>query len=202
MIQQYERPFTPLDETNGTTTGLAGLDLVLNGFQNSEFIVVAARPSMGKTDTLNHFALSAGWNGHLPIIFIDYLQIIRPDGNPANQTQAIGQISADLKNMAKEFSCPVVVLSQLSRAVEQRQDKRPLMSDLRDSGNSEQDADVVAFLYRADYYHKESIPADELEIDIAKHRNGPTGKVVVTYIKETGKLQDMGSMGRQRSGNG
>ncbi|WP_301107160.1 DnaB-like helicase C-terminal domain-containing protein [Sporosarcina sp.] len=125
-----------------------------------------------------------------PIIFIDYLQIIRPDGNPGNQTQSIGQISADLKNMAKEFNCPVVVLSQLSRAVEQRHDKRPLMSDLRDSGNIEQDADVVAFLYRDDYYHKRSTPRDELEIEITKHRNGPTGRVTVTYIKETVELCD------------
>ncbi|WP_153722974.1 replicative DNA helicase [Sporosarcina cascadiensis] len=275
LIKQYERPFEPLDENIGTTTGLAVLDGILNGFQDSEFIVVAARPSMGKTDTLNHFSLNAGWAGHLPIIFslemsrksmidrliaatagysrlrmrnpyrhftdkqkedwgtamhrldesnihiddrsalkvsqikatarkiikensdkhpiifIDYLQIIRPDGNPGNQMQSIGQISADLKNMAKEFNCPVVVLSQLSRAVEQRQDKRPLMSDLRDSGNIEQDADVAAFLYRDDYYHKRSTPTDELEIEITKHRNGPTGRVTVTYIKETGELCDI-----------
>ncbi len=129
--------------------------------------------------------------GRHPVIFIDYLQIIRPDGNPGNQTQMIGQISADLKNMAKEFNCPVVVLSQLSRAVEQRQDKRPLMSDLRDSGNIEQDADVVAFLYREDYYKAKAVPTNELEIVIAKKRNGPTGRVKISYFKESGTLSEI-----------
>lgn len=123
-----------------------------------------------------------------PIIFIDYLQIIHPEGKPFNQTQAIGQISSELKTMAKEFGCPVVVLSQLSRAVEMRNDKHPIMSDLRDSGNIEQDADVVIFLHREDYYEREKEPTNLLEIQIAKHRNGPTGTITTIYSKETGKL--------------
>ncbi len=112
-----------------------------------------------------------------PVILIDYLQIIRVSNPRDNQTQAIGQISWELKQMAKEFNCPVICLAQLNCSVEQRQDKRPVMSDLRDSGNIEQDADVIAFLYRDDYYAKESERQNMLEFIIAKHRNGPTGTV-------------------------
>lgn len=93
--------------------------------------------------------------------------------------------------MAREFNCPVVCLSQLNRSVEQRQDKRPVMSDIRDSGNIEQDADVIAFLYRDDYYDKESESKNLLEIIIAKHRNGPTGTVPIAYVKETGRLLNL-----------
>lgn len=130
-------------------------------------------------------------SGKKPIILIDYLQIIRGTNIRDNQTQAIGQISWDLKQMAKEFNCPVVCLSQLNRSVEQRQDKRPVMSDLRDSGNIEQDADVIAFLYRDDYYSKESESKNILEFIIAKHRNGPTGTVSAAYIKDTGRLSNI-----------
>lgn len=93
--------------------------------------------------------------------------------------------------MAREFNCPVVCLSQLNRSVEQRQDKRPVKSDIRDSGNIEQDADVIAFLYRDDYYFKESESKNLLEIIIAKHRNGPTGTVPIAYVKETGRLLNL-----------
>ena len=123
-----------------------------------------------------------------PIIFVDYLQIIRGESQSYNRTETIGQISNDLKQMAKEFDCPVVCLSQLNRGVEIRDDKRPVMSDLRDSGNIEQDADVIGFLYRDDYYNKETDRPGLLEINIAKHRNGPTGTTTVGYVKETGIL--------------
>ena len=126
-----------------------------------------------------------------PLILIDYLQIIRTNNPKDNQTQQVGQISRDLKQMAREFNCPVVCLSQLNRSVEQRQDKRPVMSDIRDSGNIEQDADVIAFLYRDDYYDKESESKNLLEIIIAKHRNGPTGTVPIAYVKETGRLLNL-----------
>lgn len=272
LVNMAERPYKLEQVKKGTPTGLRDLDRMLNGFQDAELTIIAARPSMGKTDTMNHLALNAGWAGYLPIIFslemsrptlidrliatagnfnrlkmrnpyeyfsdeqkgkwmstigsvsnanleiddragltvpqiratarkliksnpdkkplilIDYLQIIRGNNPRDNQTQIIGQISWDLKQMAKEFNCPVVCLSQLNRSVEQRQDKRPVMSDLRDSGNIEQDADVIAFLYRDDYYDKESESKNILEIIIAKHRNGPTGTVNVAYVKETGRL--------------
>ena len=275
LVKLYERPYKPAENDSSVTTGLRDLDQLLNGFQRKELTIVAARPSMGKTDVLNHLALQAGQAGYLPIIFslemgrdsmidrliassggynrlkmrdpythftpkqkdkwipsltdlnranihiddragltvnqikakarkiikanrelkpiiyVDYLQIIRPENPRDNQTQAIGQISGDLKRMAKEFDCPVVCLSQLSRDVEKRENKRPMMSDLRDSGNIEQDADVITFLYREDYYDKETENQNILELVVAKHRNGPTGTVTVSYIKDTGRLYNI-----------
>ena len=275
LMQMAKRPFEHENSKTGVLTGLLDLDKLLNGFQDAELTIIAARPSMGKTDTMNHIALKAGWDGYLPIIFslemsrtmlidrliaatgnfnrlkmrnpyeyftdgqkekwmatlgmldnanieiddragmtvpqiratarkiikanpdkkpvilIDYLQIIRVSNPRDNQTQAIGQISWDLKQMAKEFNCPVICLAQLNRSVEQRQDKRPVMSDLRDSGNIEQDADVIAFLYRDDYYAKESERQNMLEFIIAKHRNGPTGTVFASYVKDTGRLSNI-----------
>ena len=272
LMLAADRPYQTGSVKKGITAGLRDLDRMTNGFQDGELFILAARPSVGKTDTLNHFAISAGMDGHLPIIFslemkretlidrliaavgsinrlnmrdpfttmsdeqkakwtqaigilsttnieiddrpamtvpqiratarklikqnpdkkpiifIDYLQIIRGNNPRDNQTQIIGQISWDLKQMARELNCPVVCLSQLNRSVEQRQDKRPIMSDLRDSGNIEQDADVIAFLYRDEYYNKESTVKKQLEIILAKHRNGPTGTVTVAYVKETGRL--------------
>ncbi|QBQ06939.1 DnaB helicase C-terminal domain-containing protein [Sporosarcina pasteurii] len=275
LIRMAERPFEPMAHVPGVSTGLNALDKLLDGFQPAELIIIAARPSMGKTDTLNHFALHAGVAGykpiifslemskvsmidrliavtgrynrlrmrdpyqhftekqksnwmptlselattnihiddraglkvsqmrstarkiintdpHLkPIIFIDYLQIIQGEYPKNNRTEVVGQISNDLKQMAKEFNCPVVCLSQLNRGVEVRDDKRPVMSDLRDSGNIEQDADVIGFLYRDDYYDKDTEKPNVLEINIAKHRNGPTGTVAVRYVKETGVLYNI-----------
>ncbi|MED4699642.1 replicative DNA helicase [Lysinibacillus capsici] len=275
LVELGDTPYKKSAVRKGVTSGLSDLDKMLNGFQRKELTIVAARPSMGKTDTLDHFAMAAGWAGYLPIIFslemsretllnrliaaagnfnrlkmrnpyehfseeqknnwlptlthlsntkieiddragltvaqirasarkiikanpnrqpiifIDYLQIIRGANPKDNQTQIIGQISWDLKQMAKEFDCPVVCLSQLNRSVEARQDKRPMMSDLRDSGNIEQDADVIMFLYRDDYYDKESESKNMLEFIIAKHRNGPTGTVMAVYIKETGRLANV-----------
>lgn len=272
LAKANDRPYEPQNVKKGIYSGLRDLDQMTNGFQDGELFILAARPSMGKTDTLNHFAINAGLKGYKPIVFslemkretlidrmiasvgninrlklrdpyttmtddqklkwthaigelstanieiddrpgvtvpqirasarkiikqnpemkpiilIDYMQIIRPNDPKANQTQQVGQISWDLKQMAREFDCPVICLAQLNRGVEQRQDKRPMMSDLRDSGNIEQDADVIAFLYRDDYYDKDSESKNLLEIIIAKHRNGPTGTVSVAYSKETGRL--------------
>ncbi|KXH86952.1 DnaB-like helicase C-terminal domain-containing protein [Sporosarcina sp. HYO08] len=276
LVQMSERPYEETAHVPGVPTGLKELDELLDGFQPAELTVIAARPSMGKTDTLNHFALHAGYAGYRPIIFslemskpaminrlvavtggysrlrmrnpykhftdkqksdwlptltrlneanihiddragltvsqmraatrkmmhtgpklkpiifIDYLQIIHDGGKSYNRTEMIGQISNDLKQMAKEFDCPVVCLSQLNRSVENRDNKRPVMSDLRDSGNIEQDADVIGFLYRDDYYNKNSKAPDLLEIQIAKNRNGPTGTITVSYVKETGVLRYIG----------
>ncbi|UYB50413.1 replicative DNA helicase (plasmid) [Lysinibacillus capsici] len=268
-----ELPYEVPSEPNGIYTGINDFDLMTDGLQEGELIIIAARPSMGKTDTFNHIALNVGLSGYFPIIFslempkktltkrliaalgnfnrnairnpykyfsepqkekwlptitelsqanieiddrpgittaqirakarkwikekshlkpvilIDYLQIIKGEEKAGrNQTQITGQISADLKNIAREFNCPVVCLSQLSRDVEKRNDKRPMMSDLRDSGSIEQDADVIAFLYRDEYYNKESDSKDIMEIIIAKQRNGQTGPISVIYKKETGKI--------------
>ncbi len=275
LVRMGERPYEAMQHVPGVPTGLNDLDKLLDGFQPAELIIIAARPSMGKTDTLNHFALHAGLAGYKPIIFslemsrtsmidrfiaitggynrlrmrnpythftdkqksnwlptlgrlseanihiddragltvsqmraaarkimhtepklkpiifVDYLQIIRGDSPSHNRTEMVGQISNDLKQMAKEFNCPVVCLSQLNRGVEIRDNKRPVMSDLRDSGNIEQDADVISFLYRDDYYNKETDMPGLLEINIAKHRNGPTGTTTVGYVKETGILHNI-----------
>lgn len=275
LVAAANRPYEPESAKTGINSELRDFDRMTNGFQDGDLFIIAARPSMGKTDTMNHFAVHAGFQGYLPIIFslemkkellidrmiattgninrlnlrdpyatmsdaqkakwtqaigllnnakiqiddrpamtvpqiratarklikqypdrkplilIDYLQIIRANNPKDNQTQQVGQISRDLKQMAREFNCPVVCLSQLNRSVEQRQDKRPVMSDIRDSGNIEQDADVIAFLYRDDYYDKESESKNLLEIIIAKHRNGPTGTVPIAYVKETGRLLNL-----------
>lgn len=121
-------------------------------------------------------------NKHL--VIIDYLQLIRGNGGKENRNIEISEISRSLKILARELSIPVITLSQLSRSVEHRQDKRPSMSDLRDSGSLEQDADIVMFMYRDDYYNMNSENKNTIEINIAKQRNGATGRIELTYLKE------------------
>lgn len=124
------------------------------------------------------------------IVFIDYLTLIHSDKTYQSDHSKFTDISKNLKAIAKDYNCPVITLAQLSRLVEQRQDKRPMLSDLRESGSIEQDADVVMLLYRDSYYNKDS-DSDKLEINVAKHRDGPTGKVEVYYNKATGKMGDL-----------
>jgi replicative DNA helicase len=127
----------------------------------------------------------------LGMILIDYLQLIQGDGKADNRQQEVSEISRSLKALARELEVPVIALSQLSRSVEQRQDKRPMMSDIRESGSIEQDADIVAFLYRDDYYDKETENKNIIEIIIAKQRNGPVGTVQLAFAKEYSKFVNL-----------
>jgi replicative DNA helicase len=126
------------------------------------------------------------------LVVIDYLQLIAGDPKLRHNRQAeISEISRSLKHMARELKVVVIALSQLSRGVESREDKRPMLSDLRESGQIEQDADVIAFLYRDDYYHKNTEAKDKIEVILAKQRNGPIGTVLLDFNKEYGKFADL-----------
>ena len=121
---------------------------------------------------------------NLGIIMIDYLQLMSGSGHSDSRQQEISDISRSLKALAREISVPVIALSQLSRAVEQRPDHRPMLSDLRESGAIEQDADMVMFIYRDDYYHKDTEKKGIAEIIIAKQRNGPIGTVELVWLPQ------------------
>ncbi|WAA09551.1 replicative DNA helicase [Fervidibacillus albus] len=260
-------------EITGVPTGFVDLDRMTAGFQKNDLIIVAARPSVGKTafalniaqnvatktdENVAIFSLEMGaeqlvmrmlssegnidaqnlrtgsltdedWKKltmamgslsnagifiddtpgiriseirskcrrlkqehGLGMVIIDYLQLIQGSGRSAeNRQQEVSEISRSLKALARELEIPVIALSQLSRGVEQRQDKRPMMSDIRESGSIEQDADVVAFLYREDYYDKETENKNIIEIIIAKQRNGPVGTVQLAFAKEYNKFVNL-----------
>lgn len=259
-------------ETTGIPTGFTELDRMTAGFQRNDLIIVAARPSVGKTafalniaqnvatktdENVAIFSLEMGadqlvmrmlcaegnidaqnlrtgnltaedWgkltmamgslsnagiyiddtpgirvgdirakcrrlkqDSGLGMVLIDYLQLIQGNGRTDNRQQEVSEISRSLKELARELQVPVIALSQLSRGVEQRQDKRPMMSDIRESGSIEQDADIVAFLYRDDYYDKETENKNIIEIIIAKQRNGPVGTAQLAFVKEYNKFVNL-----------
>ncbi len=265
----------PADVT-GVPTGFADLDRMTSGLQAGDMIVLAARPSMGKTsfavNIAEHVALNEGlpvaifsmemgaaqlavrivgsigrvnqgnlrsgkltddeWPrlteaierlrtvslhidetpglspgelranarrlarqcGKLGLIVVDYLQLMSGSGSAAssdNRATELGEISLGLKMLAKELQCPVIALSQLNRSVEQRTDKRPMMSDLRESGAIEQDADIIMFIYRDDYYNKDSKEPNVAEVIIGKQRNGPTGTVKLFFQKNQTRFENL-----------
>lgn len=292
VLGQVYETAEELDQNSGQTpgipTGYRDLDQMTAGFNRNDLIILAARPSVGKTAfalniaqkvathegsyTVGIFSLEMGadqlatrmicssgnvdsnrlrtgtmteedWNRFtiavgklsrtkifiddtpgirvtdlrskcrrlkqehgLDMIVIDYLQLLQGSGSrfSDNRQQEVSEISRTLKAIARELECPVIALSQLSRGVEQRQDKRPMMSDIRESGSIEQDADIVAFLYRDDYYNRGEGEDDdgnmepqsndengEIEIIIAKQRNGPTGTVKLHFMKQYNKFTDI-----------
>jgi replicative DNA helicase len=262
----------------GLTTGFREIDMMTAGLQKSDFILIAARPSMGKTALALNVAINSAIKGKasvaifslemskeqlvqrivsmeslvesnklrtgqlededwdkityasgiisdaniyiddspgitlfelaskcrrlktqkgLDLIIIDYLQLMDGGGKESRQ-QEISNISRGLKGLAREMDCPVISLSQLSRAPEQRQNHRPILSDLRESGAIEQDADIVIFLYRDEYYHDKENQEDEnynkrgiAEVIIAKHRNGPVGTVELSWVDRFTKFTDL-----------
>ena len=263
----------PMDIT-GVPTGFYDLDRMTSGFQAGDMVVLAARPSMGKTalaiNIAEHVALNEGlpvavfsmemgasqlavrvvgsigridqthlrtgkltdeeWPrlteaieklrnvslhidetpglttselranarrlarqcGKLGLIVVDYLQLMSGSSSDGeNRATELGEISRGLKMLAKELQCPVIALSQLNRSVETRSDKRPMMSDLRESGAIEQDADVIMFIYRDDYYNKDSKEPGVSEIIIGKQRNGPTGTVKLAFIKNLTRFESL-----------
>ena len=127
----------------------------------------------------------------LGLIVVDYLQLMTSGSTVENRVQEVSQISRSLKILARDLDVPILAMSQLSRAVEQRHDKRPILSDLRESGSIEQDADLVMFIYRDEYYNEESDQQGIAEVHLAKHRNGPTDTVKLSFLKRYAKFADL-----------
>jgi replicative DNA helicase len=128
---------------------------------------------------------------NLGLIIVDYMQLMTSGVSAENRVQEVSQISRALKILARDLDVPILALSQLSRAVEQRHDKRPILSDLRESGSIEQDADLVVFIYRDEYYNEESDQQGLAEVILAKHRNGPTDAVKLSFLKRYAKFADL-----------
>jgi replicative DNA helicase len=126
----------------------------------------------------------------LDLVIVDYLQLMGGDTRNDNRVQEVSYISRNLKILARELNVPVLAAAQLSRAVEQRSDKRPVLSDLRESGSLEQDADIVMFIYRPDQYEKDTVKQNVAEIIVAKHRNGPVGSVELVFRNELAKFEN------------
>ncbi|HIR92764.1 MAG TPA: replicative DNA helicase [Candidatus Egerieimonas intestinavium] len=271
-LEKIEKASRNKGNVTGLPTGFTDLDYQMSGFQPSDLILVAARPSMGKTAFVLNIAQYMAFEKHLTvavfslemskeqlvnrlfsleskvdaqvlrngnlkdeewskliegagiigdsnliiddtpgisiselrskcrkykleqgldIIMIDYLQLMSGGGRSESRQQEISEISRSLKALARELNVPVVALSQLSRAVEQRPDHRPMLSDLRESGAIEQDADVVMFLYRDDYYHKDTEQKNVAEVIVAKQRNGPIGTVNLVWLPNYTKFVNM-----------
>lgn len=134
--------------------------------------------------------LARQYGGQLGLIVIDYLQLMSGSGRDQNRATELGEISRSLKGLARELKVPIIALSQLSRSVEQRPNKRPMMSDLRESGAIEQDADLIMFLYRDEYYNPDSPDKGLAEIIVSKHRNGPTGVVKLTFLGHYSRFEN------------
>lgn len=164
------------------------INFALNELNNTK-IVIDDTPGISIMEMRNKCRRLKAEQG-LDLIVVDYLQLMTFDGRADSRQQEISALSRHLKLLAREMNCPVIVLSQLSRAPELRQDKRPMLSDLRESGAIEQDADIVMFLYRDDYYNENTEKPGVCEINIAKHRSGPTDRIDLTWVARYTKFSD------------
>ena len=164
------------------------INFALNELNNTK-IVIDDTPGISIMEMRNKCRRLKAEQG-LDLIVVDYLQLMTFDGRADSRQQEISALSRHLKLLAREMNCPVIVLSQLSRAPELRQDKRPMLSDLRESGSIEQDADIVMFLYRDDYYNENTEKPGVCEINIAKHRSGPTDRIDLTWVARYTKFSD------------
>jgi len=153
-------------------------------------IFIDDTPALNPTEVRARSRRLARENGGLGLIVLDYIQLMQTSGGSENRATEISEISRNLKALAKELSVPIIALSQLNRSVEQRTDKRPVMSDLRESGAIEQDADLIAFIYRDEVYNKETLKKGIADIIIAKQRNGPIGDVQLTFLGEYTKFEN------------
>lgn len=169
--EDWDRINVALDELNGTK------------------IVIDDTPGISVMEMRNKCRRRKAEQG-LDLIVIDYLQLMTFDGKADSRQQEVSALSRHLKLLAREMDCPVIVLSQLSRAPEQRQDKRPMLSDLRESGSIEQDADIVMFLYRDDYYNENTEKPGVCEVNLAKHRSGPTDRIDLAWVAKYTKFSD------------
>jgi replicative DNA helicase len=153
-------------------------------------IFIDDTPALNPTEVRARARRLARENGGLGLIVLDYIQLMQTSGGSENRATEISEISRNLKALAKELGVPIIALSQLNRSVEQRTDKRPVMSDLRESGAIEQDADLIAFIYRDEVYNKETLKKGIADIIIAKQRNGPIGDVQLTFLGEYTKFEN------------
>ncbi len=154
-------------------------------------IFIDESPALGAGEIRARSRRLARQCGKLGLVVIDYLQLMDGVGGEENRATEIGSITRALKGLAKELDCPVLALSQLNRSVEQRTDKRPMMSDLRESGAIEQDADIIMFIYRDDYYNKQSLTPGVAEIIVAKNRDGPTETIRLAWLKSMTKFENL-----------
>lgn len=156
-------------------------------------LIIDDTPGISPTQVLSKCRKIVSKHKRLDLIVIDYLQLMSAGSRSESRRHEVEQVSRDLKSIAKLLNVPVVALSQLSRAPEARNPPRPIMSDLRESGTIEQDADIVLFVFREDYYHETEENKGKAEIIIAKHRNGPTGTVYTHFAKKFAKFENLGS---------
>jgi len=154
-------------------------------------LLVDDSPSLSPNDVRTRARRVARDQGGIGLIMVDYLQLMRVPGMESNRVNEISEISRSLKALAKEMNCPVIALSQLNRSLEQRPNKRPVMSDLRESGAIEQDADIIMFIYRDEVYNPESPDAGTAEIIIGKQRNGPIGSIRLAFLGKYTRFEDL-----------